>query len=349
MPQIVSDPPSRLGPRLSIQASIAIELEWALGSAGRHGWWTDHAVLAEAYGRHPELIERVGAQWGPDEAMSCFGFFELVVLAHRGGLLFTTDAEVLLGRLEELCTLDAVDPADYPFLSETEDDARAILRRLEILRLSPERRAAYAALVRDVWEAVREPWTVWGRPAVEAAVAARRDLVAEGYGWREVSRARGGCDFGPDLDATVAALEPGGEVVVVPAFFTHKGLFVDLPGVVAIGVRADTTGAEARARTESLAHRLKAISDPTRLALVDALRRRPGTVTELASASGLAQPTVSNHIKVLREAGLVVDERDGTRRTLTVRIDAVEELLSSLNDVLAGRDAPDRVAVSPAT
>ncbi|MGH7733632.1 MAG: ArsR/SmtB family transcription factor, partial [Gemmatimonadales bacterium] len=124
-------------------------------------------------------------------------------------------------------------------------------------------------------------------------------------------------------------------VAVVPAFFTHKGLLLDLPGTVLVGVRADTTGAEARARTELLARRLKAVSDPTRLAILDALRRGSGTVTELAAAFALAQPTVSNHIRVLREAGLVSDERQGNRRRLVVRGEAADELVAGLRDVLA--------------
>lgn len=48
---------------------------------------------------------------------------------------------------------------------------------------------------------------------------------------------------------------------------------------------------------------------------------------------------MSNHIKVLRHAGLVTDVRDGTRRQLVVQSDAVDELLSNLHDVLADRDA----------
>jgi DNA-binding transcriptional ArsR family regulator len=126
-----------------------------------------------------------------------------------------------------------------------------------------------------------------------------------------------------------------GVVVVVPAFFTHKGLLVDLPGVVVVGVRTDTTGAHARARTEALARRLKAISDPTRLAILDALRSGPRTATEIAAAFSLAQPTVSNHVKLLRDAGLVSDERSGTRRNLVVQHDMVEELIRSLHDVLS--------------
>jgi DNA-binding transcriptional ArsR family regulator len=333
MPQIQEPPSDRSAPAVQVRPSIAIELEWVLSAAGSDTF-DDSSVLAGVYGRHPGLRERVRDQWGPDETMSCFGYFDLLVLAHRGGLLFSSDAEPLLDRLEDLCIME--DTAAYPFLSETADDARVILRRLDVLRTSPARRQAYVALMRDVWGAVGDLWTVSGWPAVKAAIHTRRQLQADGADWREVARSE--CNLGAALDTTVAALDPEGQVVVVPAYFTHKGLFVDLPGVVVIGVRTDTTGAEARARTESVAHRLKAVSDPTRLALVDLLRQGPRTVTELSSAFGLAQPTVSNHIKVLRQAGLIVDQRDGTRRVLSVDTAAAAALLDTLQNVLTGSE-----------
>jgi len=129
---------------------------------------------------------------------------------------------------------------------------------------------------------------------------------------------------------------PFGQVLVVPAFYTHKGMFVDLPGQVLVGVRSESDGATARARTEQLARQLKTISDPTRLAILDTLRRGPRTVTELADAFALAQPTVSNHVKILRDAGLVSDVRDGRRRRLVVRADEVRRVLGGLQDVLDG-------------
>lgn len=54
-----------------------------------------------------------------------------------------------------------------------------------------------------------------------------------------------------------------------------------------------------------------ALADPTRLALLDELRAGEKTVGELVSALGCPQPKVSRHLKVLREAGLVHDRRDG--------------------------------------
>jgi DNA-binding transcriptional ArsR family regulator len=261
-----------------------------------------------------------------------------MVLAHHGGLLFSTDAEALLERLDHLCATAQFTPADLPLLSETPEDRAAVLLRLNRLRQSPELRRHYVALVRDIWDAIRVEWELSGRPAVEEAIAVRRQLQTKGADWHEV--ARGECDFGGLLDRTVAALGQSGEVVVVPAYFTHKGLLVDLPGLVVVGVRTDTTGAHARARTEALARRLKAVSDPTRLAILNALRSGPRTATEVASAFSLAQPTVSNHVKLLRDAGLVVDVRQGTRRTLVVQHDAVEELITNLHEALSDRNGP---------
>jgi DNA-binding transcriptional ArsR family regulator len=336
MPIIHADSPAPNGPRISVRSSVVIEIEWALASGEREDYRRDHPVLAAIYDRHPDLQARVCTIWGPGEAMSCGGFMELMVLAHEGGLLFSTDADVLLDRLDHLCTTSAQTPDDLPLLSETEEDRRAVLLRLARLRRSPELRNTYVDLVRDVWEAIRDDWDLSGRGAVEVAVAERRALEAKGADWHEVVRDK--CDFGGVLDRAVASLGPAGEIIVVPAFFTHKGLLLDLPGVVVVGVRADTTGAQARARTAALARRLKAISDPTRLAMLDALRSGPRTVTEIAAAFSLAQPTVSNHVKLLRDAGLVVDLRNGSRRSLVVQHDAVEELLTGLHDVLSDRD-----------
>jgi DNA-binding transcriptional ArsR family regulator len=343
MPLIHADVPSSRAPHVAVSASVAVEIEWALASGERQDFRRDHPALEAVYGSRLDLEGRVRSFWGPGESVSCGGFLELMVLAHHGGLLFSTDAEALLDGLEALCAATSASIGDLPLLSETPDDRAAVLLRLARLRDSPERRLRYVALVRDMWDAMRPEWELSGRGAVEVAVAARNGLQAKGADWHEVIR--GDCDLGPELERTVAALGPGGTVVVVPAYFTHKGLLVDLPGVVVVGVRTDTTGAHARARTEALARRLKAISDPTRLAILDALTSGPRTVTEIAAAFSLAQPTVSNHVKILRDTGLVVDEREGTRRNLIVQNDVVEELIANLHDALSDRTAHAHGAV----
>jgi DNA-binding transcriptional ArsR family regulator len=57
-----------------------------------------------------------------------------------------------------------------------------------------------------------------------------------------------------------------------------------------------------------------ALANPTRRMLLDMLRERPRPVTELADAFDMRRPSVSEHLKVLRDAGLVTDERRGRQR-----------------------------------
>ena len=56
------------------------------------------------------------------------------------------------------------------------------------------------------------------------------------------------------------------------------------------------------------------LAEPTRRQILDLLRERERSVGELVAALGLSQPGVSKHLRVLREAGLVVVRRDAQRR-----------------------------------
>ncbi len=72
----------------------------------------------------------------------------------------------------------------------------------------------------------------------------------------------------------------------------------------------------------------KAVADPVRVQLVDVLRRHAGKVCvcELIPLFDLSQPTVSHHLKVLREAGIVESERNGLWAYYYVRPGALEEI-----------------------
>jgi len=327
---IIDDTQTR-APQVGIHPSIAVEIQWALAAAARLEYRQDHAAQARLYDQSPGLADRVLAFWSePDTAVSCGGFPELVVLAQHGGLLFTTDADLLISRLEALA--ETV-PVDLTLTSETPEEREAILTRLRRLRSSAELRQRYSELVSDIWGPLRSDWERDGRQAVDAAIAVRRAVVAKGAPWYEAARSE--TDFGGLVGKLVEELGPDGELAVVPAYFTHKGLILELSGTVLIGVRTDQSGAEARSHTELLARRLKTIADPTRLAILHTLRREPRTITGLATLFSLAQPTVSNHVKLLRDAGLVEHGPDGARRELVVCQAAVSDLLEHLQGVLA--------------
>jgi DNA-binding transcriptional ArsR family regulator len=64
---------------------------------------------------------------------------------------------------------------------------------------------------------------------------------------------------------------------------------------------------------------LGALSDPTRRSIVALIRERPRSVGDLADRLPVSQPAVSQHLKVLREAGLVRYERNGVSKTYHLR------------------------------
>jgi DNA-binding transcriptional ArsR family regulator len=74
-----------------------------------------------------------------------------------------------------------------------------------------------------------------------------------------------------------------------------------------------------------------ALGDPTRRAIFERLAGRPSPVGELAEAFPVSRPAVSQHLKVLKEAGLVTDRRDGNRRIYQADPDGVAALRSELD------------------
>ena len=83
-----------------------------------------------------------------------------------------------------------------------------------------------------------------------------------------------------------------------------------------------------RERAERMAALAKALGDPVRLQLVDVLRKHAGKVCvcELLPLFDLSQSTISHHLKILREAGVVDSERHGLWSFYYVKPEATEEL-----------------------
>jgi ArsR family transcriptional regulator len=88
-----------------------------------------------------------------------------------------------------------------------------------------------------------------------------------------------------------------------------------------------------RRQATRLARLAKALGDPIRLQLVDVLRRHPGQacVCELVPLFDLSQPTISHHLKVLRDAGIIGSERRGLWSFYYVNPESLKELSAWLD------------------
>jgi DNA-binding transcriptional ArsR family regulator len=99
-----------------------------------------------------------------------------------------------------------------------------------------------------------------------------------------------------------------------------------------------------------------ALADPTRRAILARLSKGEATVNELRQPFGITQPAISQHLKVLEDAGLIVGRVDGTRRPrrlakagieamdqwLAMLRRALEKNYDRLDDVLAGMELQKR-------
>ena len=89
----------------------------------------------------------------------------------------------------------------------------------------------------------------------------------------------------------------------------------------------------ARAAAGAAADPFEALGDPQRRAILALLGERPRAVGELAELLPVTRPAVSHHLRLLKEAGLVTDERLGTRRIYALRREGMEAVARYLEQV----------------
>ena len=286
---------------------------------------------ALAFDDRPDLEERVSTFWGDTDDET--SFTEMHILAHYAGALDATNPDMLWAALEQ--AIPTV-PLDLHLPSESEEELSLFSDRFRRLKESPALVRSYLDLLAEVWAPVNDMWQQW-LPAMEQA---GRHFVSQ-YERRTSLDVliTPSCDILRERLPEIASDIAGGKPVdFVPCLFFGSSLYLDFPDLVVIGIRVGHGDEQARARTESVARRLKAVADPTRLAILHSLAAAPSSVGELAAVFRLAQPTVSMHVKVLRQSGLVHSERDSGRMRISADAGAVESLLVDLRDAVLQGD-----------
>jgi DNA-binding transcriptional ArsR family regulator len=279
---------------------------------------------------HPELAERASTFWGDREQGE---WSELIILADRAGVVFERDPAQTWERLEHAAAAGIV----VPPLPAEEPHVRPLLqKRLDLLSGSAELRQRYFAVVRDTWQVLKPYWESSGRAAAEALVQHVRTQLNRGVNVRTLLPPSHFARREDCSDIVDDATEHG-ELVVVPLGLAGIGIaFFALPGLViaAFGPEAEKKTAMRRERAERAASHFKLVSDPTRVAILSSLLCSPNSITDLAEAFDLSQPTVSVHVKMLREAGLLDSEKRKGHTLYTAPAERVRALLGEATDAL---------------
>ena len=314
---------------MSAAPSLACDLSWLLSVAARPSMQARYPQLAEMFNGREDLADCVREFWGDDSREeTCFE--EMQILAHHAGATTETDPEALWKAIERAV---ASVPLDLDMPSEEPQDRAMYIERFRRLKESPQLLRAYLDLLEQVWVPVNDVWQQ-SLPLMEET---GRHVVAQYERGRSLETLiPTGCDtLMSRMPTIVSDVESGQSALLfVPCLFFGSSMYLEFPGLVVIGTGVGQGDTAARARTEAVARRLKAVADPTRLALLHSLGSAPSTVGELAMLFRLAQPTVSMHVKVLRESGLVRSHREAGRVRLSADADAVEGLLSEVRDAV---------------
>ncbi len=263
------------------------------------------------------LRRRVSEFWhdGPHD------FAEALVIAQRAGVLFERDLAPFLQAFEKAA---AEDPDIAAFPSETAEDMAVIRSHLSDLAESAERRRGYLELAKDVWDLINASVPQLGS-LMDAEAAELQGRLGRASDIRDILP-----PWCLAWEERIAPLvEPAmsrGELTLVPLVAVGSGqLAIALPGVMIVSVARGFEQELARRResAERAAARFKTLSDPTRLQILRSLIRNPASVSRLATHFELSQPTVSAHIKQLREAGLLESVRDGASTVYSASAEGV--------------------------
>ena len=101
--------------------------------------------------------------------------------------------------------------------------------------------------------------------------------------------------------------------------------------------------------TEPAGDPFGALGDPHRRQILDLIALEPRSVAALAAAMPISRPAVSRHLRLLKDAGLVGDEQEGTRRIYRLRTEGVDAMRLYLEQVWGETAARFRLAAENTT
>ena len=322
-----------------VTPSVAAELAWLLDLLVQTARYAapalaelERSLLPGVSGLRPSVRDRYGALW-QDSVVGCP---ELLAAADSSGSLFDSDPSRLLASLSTL-------PRDpwrrRALFSEDAADRRPIRRRLEMLGTDIRLRRRYRDILAEIWRLAGQAWERRGRGVVTRAttewsrrlssMASASDVVRLMPPRHPLARA--------ESSAAASALNRRRKFVLVPIYFCMSGgLVTDLDERLVIGVPASALEPVRRTRDAAfVADRARVFAEPTRVHILIHLMSTPSGIMEITRALRMSQPTVSEHVRVLRAAGLIRKQRHGNRSVYVASPSRVDRLLEDARGTLS--------------
>jgi DNA-binding transcriptional ArsR family regulator len=287
----------------------------------------DQALLPGLGSRQAVLRERFAAAW--DDGVD--GVPELLFLAAATGTLLSEDPKPFLAAVARLGSRE---PVELRMLGEREAEADAIRGRIDRLRADAGLRESYIAILGDVWTLAATTWRMEGLKRVRNACREWERRLAGPAPVEQLLSPRHPLARTPDRGRILAEVP---SFVVSPLFFCLSGgLLTDSGEYLHIGVPASDLHPIRRERDAAfVAGRFRVLAEPTRVRLYISILSAPASVSELAAGLRLPQSTVSDHLSILRRAGLLEARRSGARTVYATSLTRVERLFEEARATLA--------------
>lgn len=292
----------------------------------------DASLLPGITKLRPPVRGRLQQLWGDGVA----GCPELIYIADLADCLLDDEPKRLFAWLAKPSEGSA---AARAMLAEPEQDRRGIADRLNRLRDDPKARHTYRAILVDVWQMASSAWERQGRAAVAEACSAWKVKLDTGASIEELMPPRHPLTYADRLGFDDLFMHRD-EFALSPLYFCMSGGHViDLDDYVHIAVPSSDLLPVRKSRDAMfVADRLRVLAEPTRVQILIQLLSAPSSVMEVARALRISQPTVSGHLKILREAGLIQPRRFGARMVLVASRKRVERLLEDARATIARWD-----------
>jgi DNA-binding transcriptional ArsR family regulator len=323
----------------AVSASAPAELAWLLNLLVQTARYAEPAIAELDASLLPGISrlrapigERVERLWA-DELAGCP---EVMLVARLAGSVLDDEPKRLF---EWLRSGKATSGPAASMLTEPEESRSAIARRLRRLQEEPRARHEYREILVDVWDLASNAWERSGRAAVAAACRSWQAKLDTGESIEELVPPRHPLTRADRLGFDDLFMHRD-EYALSPLYFCLSGgHVVDLDDYVHIAVPASDLLPVRKVRDAAfVADRLRVLAEPTRVHILIQLLSSPSSVMDVARSLRISQPTVSGHLKILRDAGLVLPRRFGGRTVMAASRKRVERLLEDARGTIARWD-----------